>query len=71
MGPPPPPPTPPAVLILLNRQLVVQSSRLSQLGHKIQPHVIMELESVKWNLSSVLLHNWEEGGGGGGGGGHE
>lgn len=55
---------PPPVHILLNRQLAMQSSRLSQLGHKIQPHVILELENVEWDLSSVS-YSW------GGGGGHE
>ena len=48
---------PPPVHILLNRQLAMQSSRLSQLGHKIQPHVILELENVEWDLSSVS-YSW-------------
>ena len=56
---------PPTCCTHLIKQLVMQASRLSQLGHKIQPHVILELESVKWNLSSVL-YNW-----GGRRGGHE
>ena len=47
---------PPPVHILLNRQLAMQSSRLSQLGHKIQPHVILELENVEWDLSLSLIH---------------